>query len=158
MQLEAVEIERSKTVRETRTVDRTVKDLQSQIERKDKQAIQLTEDTQRLRDKVDKLLETIDELQASESSNQLSARRSERELREEKEKVLRLERELEGWRLRVEKGSSVGLGSVRSRTGGVASWRAMGGGLMGPDEVSEPEIPKRKSSLGRAPSLSKGFL
>ena len=138
-------------------MDRTVKDLQSQIERKDKQAIQLTEDTQRLRDKVDKLLKTIDELQASESSNQLSARRSERELREEKEKVLRLERELEGWRLRVEKSGSIGVGSMRSRAGGMASWRAMGG-LMGPDEVSEPEIPKRKSSLGRAPSLSKGFL
>lgn len=119
--------------------------------------MQLVEDAQRLRDKVDKLLVTIDELQSSESNNQLSARRAERELREEKEKVLRLEKELEGWRLRVERGSSIGIGSVRSRTGGVVSWRGVGG-LTGPDEMSEPDVPKRKSSIGRAPSFSKGFL
>ncbi|KAJ2905666.1 myosin-11 [Zalerion maritima] len=157
-QLDTIETERTKSGRENRNADRTVKDLQSQIDRKDKQANQLTEDAKRLRDKVDKLLKTIDELQASEGSNQLSARRAERELREEKEKVLRLERELEGWRLRVERGSSIGVGSVRSRTGGgLAAWKAIGG-LTGPDEVSEPDIPKRKSSIGRAPSFSKGFL
>lgn len=91
-----------------------------------------------MRDKVDKLLKTIDELQSSESSVQLSARRSERELREEKEKTLRLEKELEGWKgLRVEKGSVVG--SLRSR-------------------LESPDVPRRSSSINRAPSLTKGFI
>lgn len=114
-----------------------------------------------MRDKVDKLLKTIDELQSSESSNQLTARRAERELREEKEKSLRMERELEGWKsLRggsVEKSSSSGaaggtVSSLRSRVGG--NWRASGGG----DELSQVDIPARKSSISRAPSLTKGFL
>lgn len=91
-----------------------------------------------MRDKVDKLLKTIDELQASESTTQLSARRAERELREEKEKALRLEKELEGWKgLRSEKASAVG--SLRGRLDG-------------------PDVPNRSSSINRAPSLTKGFI
>ncbi|KAI0188483.1 P-loop containing nucleoside triphosphate hydrolase protein [Xylaria flabelliformis] len=135
-QLETQENEYSKSQRSTRNVDRVVKDLQSQIERKDKQTTQLNDDVSRLRDRVEKLLKTIDELQASESTNQLTARRAERELRTEKEKALRLERELEGWKhLRMEKGS-------------------VNGG-----SADEPvEVPKRKSSLSRQPSMTKGFL
>lgn len=152
-----------------RNVDRTVKDLQSQIERKDKQATQLNDDVSRLRDRVDKLLKAIEELQASESDNQLSARRAERELREEKEKTLRLERELDGWKhLRMEKGSVNG-GSVRLSTPGLdggarrlSAWRN-GTGTSGDDDTSSLsgtgiEVPKRKSSIGRTPSLTKGFL
>ncbi|KAI1876072.1 uncharacterized protein JN550_001568 [Neoarthrinium moseri] len=166
-QLEAQETERSKSQRSVRNVDRTVKDLQSQIDRKDKQAAQLTEDANRQRDKVEKLLKTIEELQSSEGTNQLSARRAERELAQEKEKTARLERELEGWKhLRMEKGSVTGTlrfgtpgldgGSVRRSSG----WRAIADGA---DETSSLsgtgiEVPKRKSSLGRAPSLTKGFL
>ncbi len=159
-------------------MDRTVKDLQGQIDRKDKQNSQLQDDVSRMRDKVDKLLKAIDELQASESSNQLSARRAERELREEKEKSLRLERELEGWKtLRSDKASSVlgsvagsvvGYGSMR-RSGTQATFRsALGGapeaaGGMADDAASMVDIPKRKSSIGRTrtsrtPSLTKGFL
>ncbi|KFH42055.1 Myosin type-2 heavy chain-like protein [Hapsidospora chrysogenum ATCC 11550] len=148
-QLEDHENERTKSQRSTRNVDRTVKDLQSQIDRKDKQNAQLSDDVARMRDKVDKLLKTIDELQSSESTNQLSARRAERELREEKEKSLRLERELEGWKsLRVEKGSAAAVGSIRSRMG---PWREG-------DDASQIDVPARKSSISRAPSLTKGFL
>lgn len=150
-QLEDQETERSKSQRSVRNVDRIVKDLQGRIDRKDKQNAQLSEDVSRMRDKVEKLLETIEELQSSESNNQLSARRAERELREEKEKSLRLERELEGWKnLRNEKGSGSVIGSVRSRMG---PWRVSEG-----DDVSVVDIPKRKSSLSRVPSLTKGFL
>ena len=74
-------------------MDRAVKDLQGQVDRKDRQNVQLSEDVSRMREKVDKLLKTIDELQASESAVQLSTRRAERDLREEKERTLRLERE-----------------------------------------------------------------
>lgn len=67
------------------------------------------------------MLQTIDELQAEETSSQLAAKRAERDLREEKEKALRLERELEGWKgLRMERGGARGVagsewggGSVR---------------------------------------------
>ena len=133
-------------------MDRTVKDLQTQIERKDKQNTQLSEDVARMRDRADKLLHTIDELQSSESSTQLSARRAERELRDEKDKSLRLERELEGWKgLRVERGSTASaMGSVRSRG---SPWRASEN-----DVASAVDVPARKSSISRAPSLTKGFL
>lgn len=137
-QLEDHETERSKSQRSNRNIDRTVKDLQSQIDRKEKQNTQLSEDVNRMRDKVDKLLKTIDELQASESTTQLSARRAERELREEKEKALRLEKELEGWKgLRSEKSSAVG--SLRGR-------------------IEGPDVPNRSSSINRMPSLTKGFI
>jgi myosin protein heavy chain len=82
----------------------------------------------------------------------LSARRAERELREEREKALRLERELEGWKaLRVEKGAN----SIR-RSGQWRNGTPMGS-EWGADEKGI-EIPKRKSSIGRQVSMSKGFL
>lgn len=116
-----------------------------------------------MRDKVDKLLKTIDELQSSESANELSARRAERELREEKEKALRLERELEGWKnLRMEKGSAMGGGGggggsvAGSVLGSIRGKRTFTNDNMQMDGVIE--IPKRKSSISRAPSLTKGFI
>jgi myosin heavy chain 9/10/11/14 len=150
-----------------RNVDRIVKDLQTQVERKDKQNAQLGDDVARMRDKVDKLLKTIDELQASESSVQLEARRAERELREERERALRLEREVDSWRMRSERGSSVLGGSVAGSVVGYGSvrrngtWRSGVDSIMGGGAGEEPEIPKRKSSVGRVgrqPSLTKGFL
>ncbi|KAF6818298.1 Myosin type-2 heavy chain 1 [Colletotrichum sojae] len=148
-QLEEHENERNKSQRSVRNVDRIVKDLQGQIDRKDKQNAQLQDDVSRMRDKVEKFLQTIEELQSSESENQLSARRAERELREEKEKSLRLERELEGLKsLRTEKASS--MGSVRG------AWRM--GFSVEDDTASMISVPKRKSSLSRAPSMTKGFL
>ena len=108
----------------------------------------------RFQEKVTKLLQTIDELQASESTSQLSARRADRELREEREKCLRLERELEGWKsLRMEKGSS--MGSI-GRTGTSGTWRSSLGVTC--EDESEIEVPKRKSSISRVPSMTKGFL
>ena len=167
-QLETQEDERSKSQRSVRNVDRVVKDLQSQIERKDKQATQLNDDVARLRDRQGKLPHPNDHLQASESSNQLAARRAERELRQEKEQALRLERELEGWKhLRMEKGGVVGTGSVRFGTPALESGAgrrvsSIRAGFDGVDDNASIagtgiEVPKRKSSIGRTPSV-KGFL
>lgn len=158
-QLEAQETERSKSQRSVRNVDRTVKDLQLQIERRDKANTQLQEDIARSRDKIEKFLKTIDELQSSESENQLAARRAERALKEEKEKALRLERELEGWKgMRLEKPGPAG--SVRR--GGSGIWSIANGVSRDRSgstaEENGIEIPKRKSSISRAPSMSKGFL
>lgn len=113
--------------------------------------MQLEEDISRSRDKVEKLLKAIDELQSSESTVQLTARRAERELREEKEKALRLERELESFKSRGVYGS----GSIRSNLAN-ENW-----GLIGADRdelENGVEIPERKSSLNRYESMSKGFL
>ncbi|KAG7126600.1 Myosin type-2 heavy chain 2 like protein [Verticillium longisporum] len=154
-QLEDQETERSKSQRSVRNVDRIVKDLQSQIDRKDKQNSQLSDDVSRMRDKVDKLLQTIEELQSAESAIELAARRAERELREEKERALRLEREAEGLRsMRMEMGSVMG-GSMRTRAP-PNMWRTGFG--IDDDRSSMIDVPKRKSSISRAPSLTKGFL
>lgn len=169
-QLEEQEDSRAKSQRSNRNVDRAVKDLQSQIDRKDKQNTQMQEDLARMRDKIDKLLKTIEELQSSESANQLQARRAERELRSEQEKAARLERELESWKmLRSEKGSVVGsvAGSVISgrggmtRSGTLATMRSSGLASVADEDESvgsHVTIPERKSSISRVPSLTKGFL
>lgn len=155
-QLEERETEHTKSQRSIRNVDRTVRDLQSQIDRRDKMNQQLNDEISKSREKIERLLQTIDELQASDSSNQLQARRAERELREEKEKGLRLERELEGWKaLRVERSS---LGGHRSGTLVAMSeidpderMRSRRSGSAAP-LTSPPEIPQRKTSN------TKGFL
>ena len=168
--LEEQESERNKSQRSVRNVDRTVRDLQSQIERRDKINAQLEEEISKSRDKVDRLLQTIEELQSSDSTNQLAARRAERELREEKEHALRLERELEGWKqLRLERNGGVSRsntlaalsevsGEDDSREGGSGSEGSGGGGVhsVGLGEkrtgVGSIAIPQRKASN------SKGFL
>lgn len=124
---------------------------------------QLSEEMSKSRDKIERLLHTIDELQASDSSNQLQARRAERELREEKEKALRLERELEGWKaLRVERSSLARSGTLvaLSEVGTHHSNDAVGvdeprrhlvvGG--GKTSTGPPDIPQRRTST------TKGFL
>ena len=154
-QLEDQETERSKSQRSVRNVDRIVKDLQTQIERKDKQNAQLGDDMARLRDKADKLLTTIEELQASESNSELAARRAERELREEKERALKLERELEGWKTRAATAGASVAGSVLGAAAVGNSVRGRHGGWGAEEGV---RIPQRKSSISRVPSMTKGFL
>ena len=118
-QLEDQESQHTLTARSTRNIDRTVRDLQSQIDRRDKQVAQFSADLDKSREKIERLLHTIDELQSDDSKNQLTARRAERDLREEREKGLRLERELEGWKgLRVERGALFTGGSVRGSEDG----------------------------------------
>jgi myosin protein heavy chain len=137
-----------------RNVDRTVKDLQSQIERREKSVTMMSEDLSKSRDKVERLLQTIDELQASDSSSQLTAKRAERELREEREKSLRLERELESLR------GGGGLRGIVARSERVAALSDYGGGSRRASSVRPPsvvgdvkiEVPQRQSSL------MKGFL
>ncbi|KAL9130423.1 MAG: hypothetical protein Q9217_001390 [Psora testacea] len=143
-QLETQEAQHANSLRSVRNVDRTVRDLQSQLERRDKASKQLSEDVAKGRDKIERLLSTIDELQAEEAKSQLAARRAERDLREEREKGLRLERELEGWKgLRMERASGV-RGSASEWSGSIRGHRASGsdGG----------------EGLNRMSSTTKGFL
>ena len=123
-QLETQESAHATSLRSARNVDRTVRDLQAQLGRRDKITQQLNDDVAKGRDKVERLLQSIDELQADDAKNQLAAKRIERDLREEREKALRLERELEGWKgLRMERGKTMGNnsewgGSVRGHSRG----------------------------------------
>ena len=57
--------------RSLRNVDRTVKDLQSQIDRREKMNAQLEDDVNKGRDKIERLLHNIEELQQSDSETQL---------------------------------------------------------------------------------------
>ena len=143
-QLETQEAQQATSLRSVRNVDRTVRDLQTQLERRDKTSKQLSDDVAKGREKIERLLSTIDELQAEEAKSQLAARRAERDLREEREKGLRLERELEGWKgLRMERGA--GVRSSGSEWGGsIRGHRAIGsdGG----------------EGLNRMLSTTKGFL
>lgn len=162
--LEDSETSRLSESRSVRNVDRTVKDLQTQIERRDKQNASIMDDLNKSRDKISSLLATIDELQSSDSTNQLTAKRAERELREEREKNLRLERELEGWKnLRVERRSTLGLppapgseaGDNRSRRGsGIGMLMGEMGEATGNDKGKYGSL---RSNLRRV-SGQKGFL
>ncbi|SMY22344.1 unnamed protein product [Zymoseptoria tritici ST99CH_1A5] len=153
--LETLETTRSTEARSVRNVDRTVKDLQSQLERREKASKLLNEDLNKSRDKIERLLQTIDELQASDSTAQLASKRAERELREEREKNLRLERELE----RMGAVSRADRESVR-RSGTLAALSDAGNGSRrASSQTPVPfsgdvkiEVPMRKSSL------TKGFL
>jgi myosin protein heavy chain len=117
---------------------------------------QLSEDIAKSRDKIDRLLKTIDELQSSDSEHQIQARRAERELREERERALRLDRELEAWKaLRVERGSAIGRNGPLSELGerfGVNGSRRGSGVYVGSGPNGMIEVPQRKMSN------SKGFL
>ena len=122
------------------------------------------EDLNKARDKISNLLSTIDELQSSDSTNHLAAKRADRELREEKEKSARLERELEGWKsLRVERRSALGVPGAGSEAGG--SRRGSSIGLLMPGEFGEL-APGEKANMGSVRSMrglrrisgQKGFL
>lgn len=139
--LEEQENKHTTEQRSLRNIDRTVKDFQSQIERRDKMNAQLNDEISKSRDKIERLLANIEELQQSDSETQLLVRRSERELREEKEKSLRMERELDSWKgLWGERGSTVGR--PMPAFSDVGSRRGSNGG----------DIPQRM------PSNTKGFL
>lgn len=161
--MEDSETNRLSESRAVRNVDRTVKDLQNQIERREKQNKSVTEDLNKARDKISSLLAAIDELQTSDSAAQLAAKRAERELREEREKGLRLEREVEGLRvLRVERRSNLGVPGAGSDAGEVRSRRGSSIGLLMGEmgEVAASEKGKASSLRGnlRRPSATKGFL
>jgi myosin protein heavy chain len=105
-----------------RNVDRTVRDLQTQIERRDKVNAQLEDEITKGKEKLERMLKAVEELQVSDSEHQLVARRAEREAREEREKSLRLERELESWKGR----SWMSGGHAGTKSGALAALSEMG--------------------------------
>ena len=152
-QLEEHESRKNAEQRSVRNVDRTVKDLQSQIERREKMNAQLNDDIAKSREKIERLLQTIDELQSSDSQNQLQARRAERELREAREKTLLLEKELESWKTsRLERGSALGRAGAMAALSDIGEGYPGEGSRRGSGAYSAVQVPQRK------PSNTKGFL
>ncbi|KAK5112740.1 hypothetical protein LTR62_003838 [Meristemomyces frigidus] len=150
--LENLESTRQTEARSVRNVDRTVKDLESQITRRDKSLHNLDDELKRSRDKISTLLTNIEELQQTDSASQLATKRAERELREEREKTLRLEREVDTLRAARRSGTLAALsdaGGGGSRRGSSIGYGGGGSSVMGDVKI---EVPARKSSL------SKGFL
>lgn len=99
----------NKTMRST---DRSIKDLQYQLSQRDKIKERLENELIKSDEKIQKLKKVVDELQSSESASQLAARRAEREARDEKEKSLRLEKELEKAKSRIESTSIINRNST----------------------------------------------
>ncbi|KAF7197893.1 Myosin type-2 heavy chain 1 [Pseudocercospora fuligena] len=153
-QLEDLEKTRTTEARSVRSVDRTVKDLQSQIERREKSMSMLQDDLNRSRDKIGSLLQTIDELQQSDSTAQLASKRAERELLQEREKNLRLEREIErmGAVSRADRESVRRSGTLAALSDSGMMDRSRRGSSVAPStnggEV-KIDVPQRKSSLIR---------
>ncbi|BFZ61595.1 class II myosin [Saitoella coloradoensis] len=103
--------EHAKTVRNT---DRTVRDLQFQLSRSDKGKSQLESELSQQEKRIQNLTNDIQDLHTSENNAQLRAARAEREAREQHERCLRLERELERYKSRQETGT--GLSPRRAGT------------------------------------------
>ncbi|KAG5440194.1 hypothetical protein PCANB_001763 [Pneumocystis canis] len=99
----------NKTMRFT---DRSIKDLQYQLSQRDKIKERLENELSKSEEKIQKLKKVVDELQSSESASQLAARRAEREARDEREKSLRLEKELEKAKSRIESTSLINRNST----------------------------------------------
>ena len=102
-------------------------------------------------------------MQSSDSGNQLAAKRAERELREEREKSTKLERELENYKnTRLERRSQLGVpGIAVSDAGDARSRRGSSIGLlmgeMGEAVPGEKKYGSFRSGLRRV-SGQKGFL
>ena len=86
--------------RNLRSNDRSVKDLQTQIQQKEKITTKLQEEVTKYESKIRSLQETVENLQGLETTYRLSSRRAEREARDYKETSLRLEKELDEWKNR----------------------------------------------------------
>lgn len=92
--------------RNSRSTDRSVKELQTQILQKERMTSRLQEELVRNEAKVKSLQETVENLQTLESTHSLASRRSEREARDSRETALRLEKDLEEWKSRYHAVSS----------------------------------------------------
>jgi len=165
--LESTESRLSTTARSSRSHDRSLRDLQTQLERREKNVSSLTDDLNKSRDKIANLLSTIEELQTSDSAAQLATKRAERDLREQTERALRLEREVEGWKgLRFDRSPTVRSGTLRVPSYGssVRGRRIASGGSQAPtgagarEGTPALEAPLTETRLARKVSNTKGFL
>ncbi|TPX34846.1 hypothetical protein SmJEL517_g02611 [Synchytrium microbalum] len=101
-QLDNATREKNELGKEARKNDRTVKDLQFQLTERDKAKTRFAEEIDKLTDKCRQQKAQIEELESAEANLQLAKRRAEREYAEQKERSLRLEKEVENLKRRFE--------------------------------------------------------
>lgn len=94
-----------------RTVDKSARDAKFQLADAERQKTRLEEEVKSYEAKIVSMRQAMDELQTSENNLQLEKRRAEREAADLKQKSLNLEREVERLRSRLERPSTVLLGS-----------------------------------------------
>jgi myosin protein heavy chain len=82
---------------------RSARELESQIATKEKLLARLQDESAKDKERVRHLVQTVEALQAEESTHLLASRRAEREARDAKERALQLEKELEEWKDRVQR-------------------------------------------------------
>ncbi|PKK63701.1 hypothetical protein RhiirC2_757866 [Rhizophagus irregularis] len=99
--------EKNESISNLRKANRTIRELQFQLEENDKSKLRFEQEICKYEQKVGKLRETIEEMQSSESSLQLSKKRAEREAHEAKERIVRLEKELEKTKSRLGRRNSM---------------------------------------------------
>ncbi|QNQ00720.1 Myosin type-2 heavy chain 1 [Yarrowia lipolytica] len=89
-------------LKSSRGGDRQARELRDQLDQRDQLVKRLQEESAKSEAKVNRLVEAVEKAQGSESQYQVVARRAERESRELREKSLRLEKDLENWKSRLE--------------------------------------------------------
>ncbi|CAG8531243.1 4224_t:CDS:10 [Paraglomus brasilianum] len=104
-QLEQEMREKNETLKSLRKTERTIRELQWQLSEKDKIKLRYEDDITKYEQKVARMRQNIEELQNSESALQLGQRRATREANESRERSLRLEREVEKMKSRLDRSS-----------------------------------------------------
>jgi len=84
-----------------RKTERTIRDLQNQLQERNKYKAKYEEDMERNESKIKKMKAQIEELEQSESNLQIAKRRIEREANEQRERASRLEKENEKLKTRI---------------------------------------------------------
>ncbi|KAI0954365.1 hypothetical protein AcV7_007621 [Taiwanofungus camphoratus] len=97
-----------------RTADKSARDAKFQLAEAERQRTRLEEEVESYESKIVGMRQAMDELQTSENNLQLEKRRAEREAADLKQKALNLEREVERLRSRLERPSTVLMGSPAS--------------------------------------------
>ncbi|KAL9089018.1 MAG: hypothetical protein Q9159_002736 [Coniocarpon cinnabarinum] len=111
----------SRIVSERKQTNALVEDLQQRLRKHEEHFEDLSADLNNsMRSRIDRLLKTVDDLQASDSAHSLAAKRAERELQAEKERRLKLEKEIEA--LKDRRGERENLGVSLSPSGTERKW------------------------------------
>lgn len=94
-------------LRQARSDDRSYRDLESRLTRSQNLNQRFQEESEKSASKMKHLQQLLEQAQAEETAHRISARRAEREARDLKERSLRLEKELESWKERLDRKSFI---------------------------------------------------
>lgn len=93
---------RQEALRVQRRSERMVRDLQHQLLERDKIKVRQEEEAVKMEQKVKTLRQRVEDLVMAENNLTIAKRKAERESMESKERSVKLERELEKWKVKFE--------------------------------------------------------